>query len=337
MNSGISLHDSDLQAMARRINGELKIERFNASLSWVKQFRKVYRFFSRRITKFVSVRSKATEEATNEKSRAFVSEIRALVKSTSVGLSCLANADQSGFTKQLASARSLAPKGCRTVERLLQSVASLTHSYTILPLIFADGRLAPKLFVVLAEKQGQFPQSFVNTTSILIVKCHSSHIMTKQLMKEWLLECVFTSDMPEKLILLLDHWTSFRDHETIQSLVPEGKEVTIRNIPSGATSMVQPLDVYFFCILKGFVRRIHYHIMSWPEDFLIHRRENILLILEFTISFVIRYPSRSSSIAGKKQTISMSNRSGSKLHLKSGLSSRYPKHAETRSFARNVP
>ena len=70
--------------------------------------------------------------------------------------------------------------------------------------------------------------------------------MTKKLMIEWLKECVFVPDMPEKFLLILDSWTSFRDHETIQALVPEGKQVIIKNIPSGATCDIQPLDVFFF-------------------------------------------------------------------------------------------
>ena len=282
MDSGITLHDRDLQRIAREIGERLGIEGFDASLTWVKQFRKVSRIVSRRITKFVSNRSRATDEATKKKAEDFKLDFRALIQSTSTPNHCIANGDQSGFTKQLCSARALAPVGSKKIERLVESVSSTTHSYTVLPLIFADGRLAPKLFVVLAEKHGQFPRTFRNTASNLVVKCHTSHIMTKKLLKEWLEECVFTREMPDKLVLLLDSWTSFKDHGLIQSLVPDGKEVVIRNIPSGATSEIQPLDVFFFRIFKDFVRRVHEHVMfsSLIEDFQIHRRDNILLILE---------------------------------------------------------
>ena len=74
-------------------------------------------------------------------------------------------------------------------------------------------------------------------------------------------ECVFTPDMPNRLILILDQWTFFRDHATIQALVPEGKQVIVKNIPAGATSEIQALDVFFFRILKDVVPRIHGHVM----------------------------------------------------------------------------
>ena len=105
----------------------------------------------------------------------------------------------------------MAPVGVRKIERIVQAVTSTTHSYTVLPIIRADGHLFPKLFVVLAEPKGQFPASFENTSANLVVKCHTPHIMTEQLMSEWLTECVFTVDMPDKLRLLLDSRTPFNN------------------------------------------------------------------------------------------------------------------------------
>ena len=63
-------------------------------------------------------------------------------------------------------------------------------------------------------------------------------------------------------------------------LVPSGKQVTIRNIPPGATSIAQPLDVYFFRVFKDFVRRVHRHIAICSIRFTIAERSNILRILE---------------------------------------------------------
>uniref|UniRef100_A0A915DDC4 DDE-1 domain-containing protein n=1 Tax=Ditylenchus dipsaci TaxID=166011 RepID=A0A915DDC4_9BILA len=133
----------------------------------------------------------------------------------------MANADQSGFVKEMISGRSLAPTGVKDVERVVQIVASTTHSYTVMPTIYANGTLGKKLFVVLQEPSGSFPQRFNYAASNLSIHCHSSHIMTKDLMKTWLRECVFTNEMPDQLLLIVDSWTSFRDHQTIQSLVPE--------------------------------------------------------------------------------------------------------------------
>ena len=105
--------------------------------------------------------------------------------------------------------------------------------------------------------------------------------MTKKLCDEWVRECLFASDceMPENVLLLLDQWTPFRDHDAIRAAAPAGTEVLIKNIPAGAPSQIQPLDVYFFRVLKDFVRKLHEHVMTEDLDFTIHQRSNILLIL----------------------------------------------------------
>lgn len=151
----------------------------------------------------------------------------------------------------MTSGRSLAPVSVREVERVVQAVNNTTHSYTIMPMIYADGRLAPKLFVVLQEAGGVFPKNFANLTDNLIVCCHTSHIMTKGLMETWIDECLLTEDMPDDLLLIVDSWSSFKDHRVMQSHVPDGKRLTICNIPPKATSLIQPLDVFFFRIFKG--------------------------------------------------------------------------------------
>ncbi|GMS90872.1 hypothetical protein PENTCL1PPCAC_29549, partial [Pristionchus entomophagus] len=76
---------------------------------------------------------------------AFVAVIREEMKSRP--LNSIANADQSGFLKEMHSKRSLAPMGDRTVVRGVESKASLTHSYTVMPIVFADGSMGEKLYV----------------------------------------------------------------------------------------------------------------------------------------------------------------------------------------------
>ena len=205
----------------------------------------------------------------------------------------------------------MAPKGTKKVKRLVQSVSSITHSYTVLPLLFADGRLSSELFVVFAEPKGELPETFQNTTSNIVVRSHTSHIMTKKLMVDWFQECIFTPEMPDKLLLLVDQWTSFRDHETIQGLVPNGKQVIVKNIPVGATSEIQPLDVFFFRILKNFVRRIHEHVKIHVPNSRIAKRENILFVLLkwCGINSVIPNSKNSSVTHGGKSLTSMQKKS----------------------------
>lgn len=276
MSRGIVLHDTDIQEFAREINKTLQIPNFNASIRWVQNFKSASRIVSRHITKIISRRTLQNQQSMEQSAQQFVRAI----KEMNFEPSLIVNADQSGFVKEMQSGRSLAPVGVKTVERMVQTVSSTTHSYTVMPMIYADGRLGSKLFVVLQEPKGSFPQRFNYQSENLSIHCHTSYIMTKQLMITWFQECVFTNQMPDNLLLIVDHWSSFRDHETIQSYVPLGKNLQIRNIPAGATPLIQPLDVFFFRFFKGFVRKIHGYVMAKEVDFQINLRNNILLILE---------------------------------------------------------
>lgn len=216
-------------------------------------------------------------ESVERNANDFVNDIRQLMNS--IPLSAIVNADQSGVLKELHTARTLAATGCRTVECVVQSVSATTHSYTILPMISADGLLGSKLYVVLQEPHGQFPQQGHFTASNLVVDCHTSHMMTKELMMNWLTTCVLTENMPDRMLLIVDSWSSFKDHATIQSLAPRGKTLLIRNIPPGATSKIQPLDVYFFIVFKGYIKRFTNYVSS--NQILLHlsKRDTILKML----------------------------------------------------------
>ena len=73
------------------------------------------------------------------------------------------NSDESGFQLVIHSGRSLACEGQKKVECVVQSVSSTTHSYTIQPIVTANGRLLSPLFIVLKEKDGQFGSTVEKT------------------------------------------------------------------------------------------------------------------------------------------------------------------------------
>ena len=98
-------------------------------------------------------------------------------------------------------------------------------------------------------------------------------------MLDWI-KCCALPEIPSPGLLLVDSWTSWKDHEAIQALVPSNEKLTIKNIPASCTSLIQPLDVYFFRVFKGFIRRVHAYVMLAHDDFLLHRRENILGVLD---------------------------------------------------------
>ena len=65
------------------------------------------------------------------------------------GLENIYNSDQSGFQLEMHRGRSLAIESLKNIECEVQSISATTHSYTIQPVISADGRLLSPLFIVL--------------------------------------------------------------------------------------------------------------------------------------------------------------------------------------------
>lgn len=66
------------------------------------------------------------------------------------------NSDQSGFNLKTHAGRTLSLKGSLKVECVAQSVNSLTYSYTIQPIISADGILKSPLLIVLQKTNREF-------------------------------------------------------------------------------------------------------------------------------------------------------------------------------------
>ncbi|KIH63956.1 hypothetical protein ANCDUO_05738 [Ancylostoma duodenale] len=253
-----------------------------ASLRWINCFKAQAGIRSRRVTKFVAKRIYRDREKVEETASKFVAKARAEIKD--IPLSCVANADQSGFSKELTIPRSLGPVGVKRVERIVQSSAAISHSYTILPLLFADGRLGQYLFVLLQEKSALFPHKGHYIADNLVVRAGKSHIMSKSHMIDWLNSCVLLPETPQTLYLLLDSWTSFKDKDVIAgSAASVGKTLVVRNIPAGTTSYIQPLDVYFFRPFKAMGKRITHYALVHNINFVVSQRDNILKILSTVI------------------------------------------------------
>lgn len=66
------------------------------------------------------------------------------------------NFNQSGFNLEAHADRILSVKRSLKVECFAQSLNSLTHNYTIQPIITADGILKSPLLIVLQETNGEF-------------------------------------------------------------------------------------------------------------------------------------------------------------------------------------
>ena len=152
VNTGRIVHDRDLRRWALKAYNDEgnKNILFKASRSWVHNFKKAHHIVSRKITKFVTRKTLEDDEKLKTIAQNFVQEVKPLVKE--YGLDNVYNSNESGFQLEIHSGRSLACKGQKKVEYVVQSVSSATHSYTLQLTVTANGRLLSPLFIVLKEK-----------------------------------------------------------------------------------------------------------------------------------------------------------------------------------------
>lgn len=152
--AGLIIHDKDLRRWALQAKRELGFEdnRFRASRTWLTQFKKAHRIVSRKINKFVTKKTLENAQHLQKLADTFIKDVRKDIEN--IGLENVYNSDQSGFQLEMHTGRTLAVEGEEKVECLVQSIPSTTHSYTIQPLISAEGKLFSPLFLVLKEKSG---------------------------------------------------------------------------------------------------------------------------------------------------------------------------------------
>ncbi|KAK6044286.1 hypothetical protein COOONC_18210, partial [Cooperia oncophora] len=271
---GLPLSYAIIRHTAVRLNSEHHlVDDFKASKSWIAKFVRECGLRSRKVTRFVTTGTLRSKDDVEADADVFVKRVREEMRK--YPLSAFANADQTGINKEIASKRTLAPVGSKQVVRAVQSVSSLTHSFTAMPVMYADGRLGDKLLVILPERGGVFPQCGHWQAPNLLVMAGKTHIMTKSQVPTFVKECVVGSNSPPLTVLLVDSWAGFTDHANVLSEVPPGKELRLMTIPAGATSLCQPLDVYFFRLFKRYIRRIHDHVIHHQTDFA-YSRDNIL-------------------------------------------------------------
>jgi len=200
---------------------------------------------SRKINKFITQKSVLGQVKLKEQATEFVDDISRLI--SEVGECNVFNTDQSGFNLEMHTGRTLSFKGELKIEALAQSLNSMTHSYTIQPLISANGTLLSPLLIVLQEKDGIFgPKIKKNlfTPENVHVLASKSGKLTSNLVQEWFKE-VFLPSTNNESILLLDSWSG-QNSQMLNTLSTSGKSVLIKTIPAGTTGMIQPLDVFFF-------------------------------------------------------------------------------------------
>ena len=268
------VHDRDLRYWAYQINKEVNLDSFRASDFWLYKFKTANRIVSRKINKTVTPRFVRDEVEIQEQADQFITTVNNEKENF---MPHVFNTDQSGFNYEMHTGRTLAVKGSSQITALVQSEGATAHSYTIQPMIRADGTLYPILFLCLQERNGQFPNNpreHIVQYNNIYLKCSSSGKLVKDLIKGWF-EDVFFPEVnrisSKSAMLLHDAWPGFKNLG-----IKEGLVIDLKVIPPKTTGMIQPLDVFFFRPWKVFVRYISDHIVLMDINVSLLQRNNII-------------------------------------------------------------
>ncbi|XP_046611010.1 uncharacterized protein LOC124300723 [Neodiprion virginianus] len=276
VDAGLIVHDSDLKKWAFHAQKEIRHTdfRFKASHTWINSFKAAHRIVSRKIHKFITSKTIEDGKVLEQQIQKFVYDVKLNIRT--YGLSNTFNA-QSGCQLEMHSGRTLAVKGEKQVQCLVQSVYSTSHSYTIQPTISADGKLLSPRFLVLKEPTGKIGPIVEKTLfrpDNVYIEVSKSGKLTSDYFKIWLQHVIFPK-VGSKSLLLIDSWTGHCPH-VVRDVKPSNRDVKVMIIPKGITGKIQPLDVFGFRVWKNFVRHFSDNCLLMNYDIDSHLRNNII-------------------------------------------------------------
>lgn len=271
-----TIHDRDIRRWALEEARKLQVSGFTASHSWLQEFKRKNKIVSRKITRFVTMKQQMNKEEIENRGVVFLQKFEQEIGSK-FGAHEIFNTDQSGYQYEMHGQRTLSFEGEKDTSALARSSASLSHSYTIQPLINMAGTLMPRLMIVLQEKDGTFGPRVRESLPQLpgvFVTCSRSGKVEKNILREWTRLCL-TPCVDTKACLVVD---SFSSHKATELFRIPGKEVTVRILPEGSTSFLQPLDVYFFHQWKDFAKRFSERVILDALPVNLHERKTIITL-----------------------------------------------------------
>lgn len=279
---GNEIHDMDIEFWALEAAAKRDYP-FKASNKWIQEFKKDFNIVSRKITAFVSRVSNQNEEMFQVQANQFTQRVKELVSNGTYNEMSVWNADQSGIRYELTGGRTLTFKGSRHVKRQVFSTNATKHSFTIMPLVNMNGFVYEKLFVTLQEPTGDFgprvSQRMIKPPN-LVITASKSGIMDRKCLQVFIIECL-SDALPDnqRNLLLVDHWTPFRNHDYFKQNMPASKLLDIENIPKGCTSICQPLDCYGFRPIKDYIRLFTRYMRALHRDVNMGERNNIIKLM----------------------------------------------------------
>lgn len=233
---------------------------------------------SRKVTK-VLAKKDATPAAQQQVEQTIIQFRNDFREATNgIDLAKIFNTDQSGFSPEHLSGRTLEIRGTKKVFSTIRSSHSASHQYTVQFMISAAGELVKPLFIILREINGVFGERVINTMfrhEEVYMQPSTNGKITKEILRLWFRDLYFPNTGDES-VLLLDSLTTYRDRAAINREKPENQQYTVIIIPGGLTSYTQPLDVFFNRQYKAFFLIISDHIHTHHEEIKLNVRDTII-------------------------------------------------------------
>jgi hypothetical protein len=141
-----------LKRLALKKAKEIGNDTFVASDHWLCNVKRRYGICSRKITKLITKIEVENRDVTNKSAHDFFLEIQKILPNYKP--ENVINTDQSGLTLEMYSNRTLSFQGEHLILAKVRSIHSITHSYTVQPVIsLSDHQIGP-LLICLKEANG---------------------------------------------------------------------------------------------------------------------------------------------------------------------------------------
>jgi len=177
----------------------------------------------------------------------------------------------------MVSGRTLDIQGEKRVQALALRPDATRHSYTIQPVIRADGLLHSPMLVCMYEPKGEpniFMQQLGQFDNLDFVST-TSGMLNRDLVATWLEK--FLAKIDEGSLLLVDSWGGYK-----KGIDEHAKNHKFEIIPPKTTGKVQPLDVFFNRQWKSFVRILSDKIRRTHKECIVSQRINLGRLISLT-------------------------------------------------------
>ena len=164
----------------------MNLDDFQASITWLLEFKKPHGTRSGTITNIVTKSERNNFDDIKRSEQEFLQKFHQL--SEKYLAKQILNTDQVGIEKELHSTRTLSIQGEKKTFGSVLSKNATTHSHTVQPTSSLDGKLVGPMFLCLQEpngRMGNIVKRNLFEPKNVVITCSSSGKLTSSLVKYW--------------------------------------------------------------------------------------------------------------------------------------------------------